>query len=366
MDACLYRCAWPNDRACVGASTMTVLGARRSAASRHAVSLPVVRPNAFAAALGILGLASVWRAMAELYGWPGGVADAICLLAALISGVLGFLVLARLARAPGSVAQEELSDPVQAPFTVIPFIVLMLLGTTGLAPHAKSAANVLFFIGLIGSLLLGGRIVGGWLAGPIDERCAHPAYYLAVLGPGLIGSLGAATLGHRDLAWMCLGLGLIGWLIVASVISNRLTFGPALPPSLAATRAIEIAPPAVASTAYLGLNGDRVDPFVLGLAGFCVLMLLAQLHLLPIYRKLPLFPNYWAFGFPLAAVTALAVRWLALEHPAGERLYAAILIAAITAFIGAIALGSVIALARHLRTANSGNSRSVGVTITGK
>lgn len=332
---------------------MTTLLDARGNTSRRAVSLPVVRPNAFAATLGILGLASVWRAMAMLYAWPGGVADAICLIAAFVSLVLGVLTLARLARAPRAVAREDLSDPVQAPFTVIPFIVLMLLAATGLAPHTKSGADVLYFIGLIGSVLLGGWIIGGWLAGPIDQRYAHPAYYLPVLGPGLIGPLAAAALGHRDLGWMCLGLGLIGWLIVASVIWNRLSFGPALPTPLAATRELELAAPAVACSAYLALNGDRVDPIALGLAGFCVLMVIAQLRLLPIYRKLQLFPNYWAFGFPTAAVTSLAVHWLALEHPAGDRVYAAILTAAVTAFIGVIAVASLIALGRRLGAATS-------------
>ena len=315
--------------------------------------MPVVRPIAFAAPLGLLGLASVWRTMSDLYGWPGGVADAICLAAAIVSAVLGGLVLARFARAPRATAREDLSDPVQAPFAVIPFMVLMLLGATGLGPHAKSAADVLFAVGLIGSLLVGGWIAGGWLGGPVDESHAHPAYFLPVLAPGLIGSLSAATLGHRELGWALFGLGLIGWLMMGSVFWHRLMFGPPLPTPLAATRAIEIAPPAIASIAYLALHGDRVDPVVLGLGGFCLLMVLAQPRLLPLYRKVPFFPNYWAFTFPWAAVAALALQWLALEHPAGQRTYAAILTAAITALIGAIAVGSLIALARRVNAAGS-------------
>jgi tellurite resistance protein len=69
-------------------------------------------------------------------------------------------------------------------------------------------------------------------------------------------------------------------------------FGPELPAPLAATLAIEIAPPAVAAIAYLTLNGGRVDPVLLGLSGFCVLMVLGQVRLLPIYRRVPFFPNW--------------------------------------------------------------------------
>jgi tellurite resistance protein len=314
-------------------------------------SLPVVRPNAFVVPLGIMGLATVWRAMEQLYGWPGGVADALCLVAAFLSVVLGGLALARLVHEPRAVAREDLSDPVQAPFSVIPFIVVMLLGATGLAPHAKSAGDVLLAVGLIGCLLVGGWVVGGWMTGSIDQRRAHPGYLLPVLGPGLIGALAAGVLGHQDLGWMCLGLGLVGWLIIGSVIWHRLMFGPSLPTPLAATIAIQIAPAAVASTAYLALHGQRIDPFLLGLGGFCLLMVLAQVRLLPVYQRVPFFPNWWGFVFPWAAVTELAVRWLALEHPAGQRTYAALLTTAISAFVGAIAIASLVTIARYVNTA---------------
>jgi tellurite resistance protein len=312
-----------------------------------------VRPNAFAAPLGLLGLAGVWRTMAELYGWTDRIADALSVVAALVSVVLGALALARVVRLPRATATEDLSDPVQSPFSVLPFVVVMLLGATGLASHDRAAADVLFGVGLVGALLLGGWITGEWLAGPIDKERAHPGYFIPALGPGMVGALAAGTLGHTDLGWLCLGIGIASWLMLGSVILGRLMFGPKLPTPLAATMSLEIAPPAVAAMAYLALRGDRVDPLVLGLTGFCLLMVLAQPRLLTVYRKVPFFPNYWAFTFSWAAVTNLAIRWLSLEHPAGQRAYAAILACAITAFIGAVTLGSVVVLARRWSAAAS-------------
>lgn len=90
---------------------------------------------------------------------------------------------------------------------------------------------------------------------------------------------------------------------------------------------------------------------MLGLGGFCLLMVLAQVRLLPVYRRVPFFPNWWAFVFPWAAVTELAVRWLALEHPAGQRTYAALLTTAISGFVCAIALASLVTIARHVNPA---------------
>ena len=151
---------------------------------------------------------------------------------------------------------------------------------------------MLLAIGLAGSLVLSAWLTGEWVAGPIDPRRAHPGYFIPALGPGMIGALTAGTLGHANLAWQCLGLGLLSWIMLGSVILHRLMFGPGLPAPLAATPAIEIAPPAVAAIAYLTLDGGRVDPVLLGLSGFCVLMVLGQVRLLPIYRRVPFFPNW--------------------------------------------------------------------------
>jgi tellurite resistance protein TehA-like permease len=56
-----------------------------------------------------------------------------------------------------------------------------------------------------------------------------------------------------------LGLGMICWLILGSIMPARLLFRPPPPEPLLPTLAIEIAPAAVASLAYLALDGGRVD-----------------------------------------------------------------------------------------------------------
>jgi tellurite resistance protein len=124
-------------------------------------------------------------------------------------------------------------------------------------------------------------------------------------------------------------------------------FRPILPVGLLPTLVIEIAPPAVAATAYLGLTGNRIDPIVLGLAGYGLMMVLMQLRFVPLYRRVPVFPGYWAFTFSWAAVCGVAVRWIAIQRPDGERLLAWLATAVITAFIAFMVAVSIRALARE-------------------
>jgi tellurite resistance protein len=75
-------------------------------------------------------------------------------------------------------------------------------------------------------------------------------------------------------------------------------------------------------------------------------MVVAQVRLLPLYRTLTFTPGFWSFTFPWAAMVTFALRWLALEHPAGARAYAWILLGAVTGLVGAIAARTIVAAFR--------------------
>jgi tellurite resistance protein len=92
---------------------------------------------------------------------------------------------------------------------------------------------------------------------------------------------------------------------------------PELPKPLLPTIAIELAPPVVAANSWLAINGGRVDTTAAVISGFAVLMVLAQLRLLPLYRTAPFGPAYWAFSFPAAAAATCGLHWLGLEHVPG-------------------------------------------------
>ncbi|HLI76719.1 MAG TPA: hypothetical protein VKV02_07215, partial [Acidobacteriaceae bacterium] len=110
--------------------------------------------------------------------------------------------------------------------------------------------------------------------------------------------------------------------------------------------AIEVAPAAVASLAWFDAHGDRIDTVITFLAGYGLLMIVAQLRLLPTFLKLPFMPSTWAFTFSWAAVAAAGLHWLADTRPPGYQAWQYLVLAAITLFIAAIAARTIVALAR--------------------
>jgi tellurite resistance protein len=86
------------------------------------------------------------------------------------------------------------------------------------------------------------------------------------------------------------------------------------------------------------------------------MMVVAQARLFPLYRAAGFTTGLWSFTFPWAAAATLALRWLALEHPAGQRVYAWVAIALITILVIAVAARTVADSARQpRRTQDSGD-----------
>jgi len=70
-------------------------------------------------------------------------------------------------------------------------------------------------------------------------------------------------------------------------------------------------------------------------------------RLRPAYLRLTFMPSFWAVTFSWAAVVTTGISWLQSTQPAGYRVWQYVLIAAITALVGGIAIRTVIAISRH-------------------
>ncbi|HEX4088316.1 MAG TPA: hypothetical protein VHZ33_06335 [Trebonia sp.] len=314
------------------------------------MTAPKIPMNLFAIPFGLAGLGEAWSALSGEQHAPAAVGDVVLLIAAacwlaLVAAHLRHL----LTVAPSAWAEVrgDLLDPVLAPFTSLVFITPILLASDGLFPQAATAGRVITDLFIALTMLLAGWFVGQWFVEPLDLDRYHPGYFLPTVAGSLVASQGAALVGQQRLAEVLLGSGLFSWIVVGSLIMGRLFFRPLLPPALRPTMAIEVAPAAVASLAWFAIHGPRIDVVIAFFGGYGLLMVIAQLRLLPVYLRLPFMPGMWSFTFSWAAVAAAAIIWLQSAAPVGYRVWQYLIIAAVTALIGGIALRTVIAISRH-------------------
>jgi tellurite resistance protein len=308
-----------------------------------------IPPNFFGIAFGLSGLAAAWLYASTAFGAPAAVGNTVAVLAAAIWVLL---TLAYLRQGPGRILADT-RDAALGPFLAVPVLAALVLGEA-LAPPAPTAARVIVIVFLIAGLLIGGLLLGQWMTGGLEEMTFTTAFFLPILGVGFIGSEAASVVGLRSMAQVYFGIGAVAWVFMSSVVLNRLFFRPRLPAPLIPTLAIEVAPPAIAGSAYFLLHPGPPDQLALGIAGYAALMIVAQARLLPLYRALTFTPGFWSFTFPWAAMVTLALRWLALEHPAGAQAYGWILLVAVTGLVGAIAARTIVAGLRGQLLPSSG------------
>jgi tellurite resistance protein len=302
-----------------------------------------IAPNAFGSALGVCGLAGTWSTAAGAGLAPRWVAPVLLAVAALtwLAVLVGYLASA-LGR-DGSL-RGDLTHPALSPFLSLALITPMILAAAGVAPHAPLLGTVLTDVFLVLTVLHGAWFTGQLIYGDFTFDQLHPGYFLPTVAGGLVGATSAAAVGQPAVGHLLFGYGMVCWFVLGSIILARLFFRPALPAALTPTLAIEVAPAAVASLAWFALHGGAIDEVAQFLAGYGVLMVLAQLRLLPAFARLTFSIGFWSFTFAWAAVASVALHWLVETRPPGHLVWEWLVLVAITALIGAIAVRSVAAL----------------------
>ena len=302
--------------------------------------------NLFGMGFGLAGLAGSWEAVGEAGHAPVAVGDALLALAAAVWLLVLVLYLRYVVSVRGAFL-ADLEDPVAGPFSSLAVITPMLLAAQGLTPHNPDAAKVIVDVLIVLTVLLGGWLTGQWIYGSLELDQLHPGYFLPTVAGGLVASAAAALVGQQRLAEVMFGLGIVCWFLLGSMILLRLVFRPRLKPVLLPTIAIEVAPPAVGSVAYFAISHGRVDAIAAALAGYGLLMVVAQTRLLPLYLRLSFAPSTWAFTFSWAAVGTATVHWIEVGEPGGHLVYTYLVVAGVTALVGGIAVRTMVALMRR-------------------
>jgi tellurite resistance protein len=310
--------------------------------------VPRPRPiplNFFAIPFGLLGLADCWLVAANFDLAPVTVGRVVVAVAVIAWIVVGFTHL-RGVRAQRITLGDELADPIAGPFASLAVTTPMLAAADALYPLDHSAGVVVVDAGIVLTVLVAGWFTGQWIYRPLEFAKVHPGYFLPSVAGGLVASASAGLVGQLGLAQVLFGLGIVNWIVLGSIILGRLLLGPPLAVALTPTMAIEVAPAAVATFAAFVMDGHRVNTVIRLLAGYGLMMVIAQLRLLPAYLRLPFMPSFWAFTFSWAAVTFAGLFWLGVTRPTGWRVESYVALALTSAFIGAIAVRTAVALRR--------------------
>ena len=261
----------------------------------------------FGSTMGLFGLALAARA-AGLAAVSDGVAGAGALV---FLGLLA-LYIAKAIRFPGQVV-EEWNHPVRLSFFPASNISILLLSLL-LHNIAPTLSTALWVIAASTQAVLTLVIVSTWISHrAFPHQTLSPAWFIPAVA-NVIVPLGGVHLGLEEPSWYFFSVGILFWLILLTLVFNRIIFHDPLPGKLQPTLVILVAPPAVGFLAWIELNGGQIDAFARILMNTGLFFAALVALQVPTLLRLPFALSFWALSFPLAALTTAVFRYAALTE----------------------------------------------------
>jgi len=254
----------------------------------------------FALIMGMSGFTITWSRAEHVFNLPFSVSHVLLILSAALFVLLTLLYAAKAVKYPQEVL-GEIRHPVKLAFVPSFSIGMLLLSIAFL----HTAPGVSFWLWAVGSLLhlaITLYVLSSWVHHSKYE-IAHlnPAWFIPVVGNILVPVAGMQH-APADISWFFFSLGLFFWPVLTAIIFYRLIFHASMPERFMPTLFIFIAPPAVGFISWYSLTGG-VDAFgrILYFVGlFFTLLVFAQASY---FARLKFFLSWWAYSFPIAAIT---------------------------------------------------------------
>ena len=324
-------------------------------AAQPAEAAPVVHRNRlaefpvsfFAIILGLSGLTLATRAAEHALALGPVASPWLAWTTAGVLGLVGLFYFAKLLLHPDRVMWEW-NHPVRIAFFPAISISLLLL-SAALMPLAPGVAEPMWMVGAAAQAVLALSVVASWIGHrPYQQAHMSPAWFIPAVG-NIAVPLAGVGMGYPEISWLFFSAGLVFWVVLLTLVFNRLVFHDPLPGRLLPTLVILIAPPAVGYVAWLRLMGEEAgtDPFgrILLNIGYVFLgVVLTQVHKL---ARLPFVLSWWALSFPVAALSIASMLYAerAGSHP--HELIGLGLWGLLAVLVAALALRTIVGIFRH-------------------
>lgn len=287
----------------------------------------------FAMIMGSGGLTLAWQKAAHsLSGVPEVISQILLLLTLSLFGWILLNYGRKFSKARPQVL-AEFNHPIKISFFPA-FSIGLILVSIALLPISKGTSLVFLLIGAPLHLLFTLHVMSQWIHHQkFQVQHSTPAWFIPVVGNILI-PISAVEHGFIELSWFFFSIGMIYWLVLKTLIFNRVIFHDPLPEKLLPTLFILIAPPAVGFLSYLKLNHGELDNFAHILYYAAMFLLLLLLSQFSHFKKIPFFLSWWAYSFPIAAATISTLTMYEITGKIGFGILASIMLILTSGLIG--------------------------------
>jgi len=197
--------------------------------------------------------------------------------------------------------KKEFYHPIKSSFMAAVSISFLLL-SIAFYDFAPTVSILLWWIGAPLQLFFTLIIIRYWIHNDLKVVHSNPAWFIPIVGNVLVPVVGV----EAAPVWISLfffALGLFFWLVLFTIMMNRIIFHHPLAKKLVPTLFILIAPPAIGFVSYFRITNGSIDMFSMFLYFVALFTLLLLLFMVRMFDTKQFFISWWAYTFPLAAMT---------------------------------------------------------------
>lgn len=259
--------------------------------------------NLFASIMGLAGLSIAYQRYEQVFNLNTRIGFFL-LIAAYIVFILVTVTYSVKIIKHFSAAASEFNHPLKANFFPA-FSISLLLLSVGTNRFQESLAFYLFIVGAALHFILTLMMISRWFTRPYQIVQINPTWFIPVVGNLIIPIAGIKFI-NIEVCWFFFSLGVFFWVVLFALIFYRFVFHDELPRKMLPTLFIFIAPPSVAFISYskMTVHMDSFSRFLLYIAWFFVILLLSMSKE---FLKLNFNISWWAYTFPLSAVTIASI-----------------------------------------------------------
>jgi tellurite resistance protein len=254
----------------------------------------------FAIGMGLLGLALAWHKAHEVVAFPAIVGKVLRGFATSVVIILIIAYIRKIVAFPMAV-RDEIAHPIRINFFAAISISILLLAISW-APSMPIVASVVWGIGAILHLFITLSVMSSWIyRSHYEIKHANPSWFMPIVGNILIPILGV-KIAPLELSWFFFSVGIVFWVVLLTIVLNRIFFYEPMQERLIPTIVILIAPPSIGFIAWVNLIGhlDAFAHILYHIALFFALLLICHTRR---FMRTAFSIAAWAYSFPFASFT---------------------------------------------------------------
>ena len=257
----------------------------------------------FAIVMGLSGLSIVFKKLSEVLYFPSIVGILLGLASTIIFFIILFTYLSKLLKYKKEV-KEEITHPIRVNFFAAISISTLLLSI--FYKHIiDDLSHIFFILGACLHIFFTFYTIKFWINNNLEMQHSNPAWFIPIVGNLIVPIAGKGFI-DDSILYFYFSIGIFFWIILFSIILNRIIFHKQFAPKFMPTLFILIAPPAIGFLSYISLTG-KLDFFAHILYSLGLFFTILVFIMYKNYINIKFFISWWAFTFPMASIALATI-----------------------------------------------------------